>query len=316
MSDNEIYDVVQIGYGSVGQTMAALLGRTGHRVAVFERRCSHYLGRESCIDTALYGAVHDSASVPAYFGWEAAGIIRYHDHVEVRLRSARIDERGGVVRGEVARTVRTRYLIGADGAASLVRDHIGAGLLLIEFHDGAHTFECKLAERWRDGRIFLIGDAAHILPPAVERRTTQGVRDAQALAWRLDLALRGFGGSALLDSYESERVPHVRALIDRKANGMGYNSFDVDVIVIGTDPPGLTAAAEIASSGARVRILEQRPLDPASALPEWAGKHGVDIRFGREVVGVDDNGVRVTVTSKDPQGRSYLTTARRYVAQP
>ncbi|MFB8003673.1 FAD-dependent monooxygenase [Nocardia sp. NPDC056000] len=97
---------------------------------------------------------------------------------------------------------------------------------------------------------------------------------------------------------------------------MGYHTFDVDVIVVGADPPGLTAAAEIASRGARVRILDKHPLDPNSPVPAWAGEHGIDIRFGREVTAVDDNGVRITVTSKDAQGRSYLTTARRYVAQP
>ena len=74
-----------------------------------------------------------------------------------------------------------------------------------------YTFEARLAERWRRGRVFLMGDAAHTMPPFMGQGMCSGIRDAKNLAWKLDLVLRGVVDDALLDSYEREREPHTRA---------------------------------------------------------------------------------------------------------
>ena len=64
-----------------------------------------------------------------------------------------------------------------------------------------------VAERFRDGRIFLVGDAAHQMPPTGGFGMNTGIQSAQNLAWKLATALSGSAGPGLLDSFEQERRP-------------------------------------------------------------------------------------------------------------
>ncbi|WP_181034169.1 bifunctional 3-(3-hydroxy-phenyl)propionate/3-hydroxycinnamic acid hydroxylase [Arthrobacter sp. GMC3] len=77
-----------------------------------------------------------------------------------------------------------------------------------------YTFAAAWAEKWRSGRVFLLGDAAHLMPPFAAQGLASGFRDGLNLSWKLDLVLRGKAGDALLDSYDSERIPQVNGLID------------------------------------------------------------------------------------------------------
>jgi 2-polyprenyl-6-methoxyphenol hydroxylase-like FAD-dependent oxidoreductase len=65
----------------------------------------------------------------------------------------------------------------------------------------------RLAERYRDGRVFIAGDAAHIHPPTGGQGMNTGIQDAYNLAWKLALVVNDAAPVALLDSYESERRP-------------------------------------------------------------------------------------------------------------
>lgn len=76
-----------------------------------------------------------------------------------------------------------------------------------------YRFRALLATRWRVGDTFLLGDAAHQTPPFYGQGMCHGIRDAAQLMWRLALVLRGVAGDELLDSYQLEREPHVRAII-------------------------------------------------------------------------------------------------------
>jgi hypothetical protein len=77
-----------------------------------------------------------------------------------------------------------------------------------------YTFQARIAERWRDGNVLLIGDAAHTMPPFAGQGLLSSLRDSSNLAWKLDLILGGRATASLLDTYESERRPHVRAWTD------------------------------------------------------------------------------------------------------
>ncbi|CAN5318749.1 bifunctional 3-(3-hydroxy-phenyl)propionate/3-hydroxycinnamic acid hydroxylase [soil metagenome] len=73
----------------------------------------------------------------------------------------------------------------------------------------------RIADRWRVGRVFLAGDAAHAMPPWIGQGMSAGVRDAANLCWKLAAALDGSAPDSLLDSYQTERMPHVREVTKR-----------------------------------------------------------------------------------------------------
>ena len=77
-----------------------------------------------------------------------------------------------------------------------------------------YRFHALIADRWRDRRIFLAGDAAHQTPPFFGQGLCHGIRDVANLAWKLDAVITRSADDALLDTYESERRPQVHAVID------------------------------------------------------------------------------------------------------
>ncbi len=367
MNTERIYDVVQIGYGPVGQTNAALLGQQGHDIAVFERhtglyalpraghidheivrifqsigaarailddafRCatygwrnqhgetlldidwskegvsgwaSDYLMYQPHVENALDTAVRRNASVEINHGWEAVDLEIRTDHVAVTFAEGHLDAAGSYVYSGERRTVRGRYVIGADGANSFARERGGMSLedlgfreqwlvadfrqkapLSFEFDNGqicdparplclfqlgkthrrfefmvlpgedpvalakpdniwplvarwvkpddvelirstVYTFRSANADNWRAGRIMIIGDAAHLMPPFLGQGMCSGIRDAANLSWKLDLVLRGLADEGLLDSYMPERKPHVGNIIEQ-AVALGKISCTID----------------------------------------------------------------------------------------
>lgn len=77
-----------------------------------------------------------------------------------------------------------------------------------------YTFHSVIAQGWRQGPLLLAGDAAHQTPPFLGQGLCAGVRDAANLAWKIEAVARGRASEDLLDTYESERSPHVRAFIE------------------------------------------------------------------------------------------------------
>lgn len=76
-----------------------------------------------------------------------------------------------------------------------------------------YRFHGLVAERFRDGPVFLVGDAAHQMPPFNGQGMMSGLRDADNLAWKLALVHRGLAGEALLGTYDTERRPHAVATV-------------------------------------------------------------------------------------------------------
>lgn len=340
-------DVVIVGLGPVGSTLANLLGLCGVRALVLEREAEAYhlpravhfddevmrvfetigLSDEIARDVILSPGMHfvdangkmildwsRPAEISA-MGWHPsyrfhqpdlervlrAGLARWPS-VTVRNRcdvfALDCDAEGVTVRfedlanGRLSRC-RAKYVVGCDGARSLVRRLIGSGMHDLGFHErwlvidalltrprpdlgdyslqhcdparpatyvrgtgnrrrweitlrddedsqvmttpprvwdllqkwitpddaeleraAVYTFHSVIAERWRAGRLLLAGDSAHQTPPFLGQGMCAGIRDVANLAWKLARVVKFKDSDALLDSYQSERAPHVQEYIE------------------------------------------------------------------------------------------------------
>ena len=80
----------------------------------------------------------------------------------------------------------------------------------VEIHQHAfYKHHTRHAERWQEGRVFLLGDAAHLMPPWAGQGMQSGIRDAFNISWKLREVLAGRLPASLLASYQPERAPHV-----------------------------------------------------------------------------------------------------------
>ncbi len=92
--------------------------------------------------------------------------------------------------------------------AAIVRDGLGTNDIPVEIQSvGGWTMCAETASRYRDGRVFLAGDAAHRFPPTGGIGMNTGIADADNLAWKLAAVVQKWSGTALLDSYQVERRP-------------------------------------------------------------------------------------------------------------
>ena len=77
-----------------------------------------------------------------------------------------------------------------------------------------YGFHALVAPRWSKGRVFLAGDACHLTPPFAGQGMNSGIRDAHNIAWKLAEVHAGRASPGILASYQTERRPHVRQMID------------------------------------------------------------------------------------------------------
>jgi 2-polyprenyl-6-methoxyphenol hydroxylase-like FAD-dependent oxidoreductase len=443
----EIVDVIQVGYGPVGQVLASLLGSSGISVMVVEKHVDLYtvsragtldheamrilqrvgiahelepklsptLGMELVdadgqlvskvpvtrgsvsgwhgayqlyqpdMEDALDRAARSTPGVTVITGWEVIRVQQHPDYVEVESRERTSGD---------TRVDRGRYLIGADGANSTVREamelsmtdfgYVGPWLVCdyeladpnmslpfyasfvvdparpllagrwlgrrharMEFmvlpdedperfnseevcwelsrpyglvpetsrlvRHAVYQFRSLLAENWRKGRVILVGDAAHVMPPFMGQGMCSGFRDAASLAWRLELVLANRADPSLLDSYTEERRAHVEQVI-RMSMGLGWlvsitdpddaAERDADLRELGLPPtppfPGLTNGIFLPASD--------------GSLTPGAGELGLQSRVERDgKLGLLDDivGTGWKIISRELIDRDALTAAQR-----
>jgi len=149
---------------------------------------------------------------------------------------------------------------GADGRAAdfdaerLISGALGRELAVEVVSTDPWTARMELVDRARSGRVFLIGDAAHLNPPFGGHGLNTGIGDAVDLGWKLAASLAGWGGPGLLDSYEAERRPLQRRVIDEATTNMA--TLAPELLDDDLDAPG--PAGERARSAAARRITETK----------------------------------------------------------
>jgi 2-polyprenyl-6-methoxyphenol hydroxylase-like FAD-dependent oxidoreductase len=189
---------------------------------------------------AMEGYGELSRSITVYFNADCSELIRDRNQGVIYVHNPqlrgffRLDRSGGtgfLVINTVGEDVTTPEAIDVQSGLTeertreLLRAAIGADIP-IEIVDVAHwRAEANCAQRFRDGRVFLAGDAAHVVPPNGGYGGNTGVQDAHNLAWKLAAVIRGQAGAALLDSYEAERRP-LGELTVRQA----YNRYATRVV--------------------------------------------------------------------------------------
>lgn len=159
---------------------------------------------------------------------------------------------------------------------------VGGHAVRVE-REAVYRFHAGRAERFRVGPVFLLGDAAHQMPPFLGQGLCSGIRDAANLVWKLALVRSGVAADALLDSYERERAPHVDLVITL-AMLMG-----VLVRARGPAAAGLRAALRLAAHlPPRLRVpLQQVPTPGLRRGPLVLGGRGAGLPLPQDPAGAD-----------------------------
>lgn len=134
-----------------------------------------------------------------------------------------------------------------------------------------YTFESLIAQRWRQGRLLIAGDSAHRTPPFLGQGMCAGIRDASNLAWKLAAVCQGRAQDSLLDTYATERIPHVRAFI--------LGAVEAGKTIQMSDPEELAARTR----DMRANPKAYAPPNPAlgTGLSEAYGQGGLGRQFAQ-----------------------------------
>ncbi len=187
---------------------AYLIGADGNRSAVRQR-----------LGIAMRGRGVLSRSITIYFRADIAPLMRGRNLSVIMVRNAMFrgffrlekpfESAFLVVNsvGDPSSPVSDTWSLSEDQCLGLVKSGLGVDTPVTI--DSIQKWECMadVADRFREGRVFLAGDAAHLMPPYGGFGGNTGIQDAHNLAWKLSLVLKGVADPALLGTYEDERRP-------------------------------------------------------------------------------------------------------------
>ncbi|MBU0791949.1 MAG: FAD-dependent monooxygenase [Gammaproteobacteria bacterium] len=144
----------------------------------------------------------------------------------------------------------------AADAAPLIRRATGIDLPYEVLSSDEWVASKLLANRYRQGRVFLTGDACHLHPPFGGYGMNMGIADGVDLGWKLAAVLQGWGGQGLLDSYEMERRPvHQFVLDEATAN---HSTLSNQLVKNGLEDDSAEGTQARADIGARVMATKLR----------------------------------------------------------
>ncbi|MGV9301468.1 FAD-dependent monooxygenase, partial [Amycolatopsis sp. NPDC003676] len=121
-----------------------------------------------------------------------------------------------------------------------------------------YTFNAVVADQWRAGRILLAGDAAHMTPQFIGQGMNSGVRDADNLSWKLGAIIQHGADLDLLDTYETERRPHAKAMIDLSVFNKSLVSID-NRFAAGARDVALATALKVPGLNTWIREAKMKP---------------------------------------------------------
>ena len=238
---------------------------------------------------------HDSAGLRWVFG---TGYSAAHESLEDYT-----DERvAGMVRAAA----------GLPGLEVKLRPQIpGTEMKVLGFPIGG-----QVAERYRVGRTFLVGDAAHWVPPTGGLGANTGIQDAHNLGWKLAWVLRDRAGSALLDTYHDERRP-VGLLTMQQALARFGARMQSDGSSAIIDYPSIIYGYQYRSSAVLGAEEETAPLRPQelAGQPGTRAPHVPVTLEGRRVSTLDLYGSRFVLLA-GPEGSSWVSAARAVTERP
>jgi 2-polyprenyl-6-methoxyphenol hydroxylase-like FAD-dependent oxidoreductase len=178
----------------------------------------------------MHGHPDLSRSITVYFKADCSDLLRDRNQGVIYVHNPelrgffRIDRSGGtgfLVINSVGEDVTQDAAVDVQSglteerALQYLRTAIGADMPMELVNVANWRAEAVCAERLRDGRIFLAGDAAHAVPPNGGFGGNAGVQDALNLAWKLAAVVKGEAGPALLDTYEAERLPLCQLTVEQ-----------------------------------------------------------------------------------------------------
>jgi 3-(3-hydroxy-phenyl)propionate hydroxylase len=200
-------------------------------------------------------------------------------------------------------------LLPGETAERVIEDSFILGLLepwncadVVEIERKAvYRFHGLVAKEWRKGQIILAGDAAHQMPPFAGQGMCSGIRDAANLSWKLEAILQNGAPDTLLDSYQLEREPNVRAYIGL-AIGMGQVVCMLDEAKAAQRDAGM-----IAMRDAGGEPMQPPPLPPLTIIVD-----GTQALVGTRFIQPRSEGQRLD----DLLGNGPALIAREPVASP
>ena len=163
-------------------------------------------------------------------------------------------------------------LPGEDGAAisqtekvfELLKPWVGPDDVELE-RSAVYCFHSAIATRWRSGRLIVAGNSAHLTPPFLGQGMCAGMRDAGNLAWKLGRVLCGHSDDALLNTYQTERAPHVREYIELAVRLGG---------LINTKAMESAVPDAVIEGGEAARMSSIKPKLGPGLAPGWNGPAG------------------------------------------